>query len=502
MRVISQRREAGAAASGHRATWPWAVGSVLVVAIVLMTTLVARHVIAGTRHAAQTVPAPSLPPAAVAGTTPADVYIQLAALDASAGHLVALTSAARPQCPPVGNCPAAPALASFATFDAATGQPVATTALTGPAAASSDSVLLLADADRHVAYAVASRAVTLFSTVTGAVVGSYTLPSAAWQRESGGVLDAQRGTLTLAGGSQLLALNAATGSLRASRDLGTGVTISALTLDPATGIVYALLHSAGATQPVLAAYDGTTLAPVTQKPLPAGARLGPFDEASGMLYLPGAPDGACAYSPRDSRRVAAPAGVCNALALGWNVATNHLYTAEADGLTVRASASGGALAVLPIRAAWSGEQPLLVDGARGLLYVPDASGTVLIVRDGAQSASLAPGSALLLARAALAKLLPDTNQDPPFVAPETFPATSGTRPESYWIHFSDLGWQGPYPGSAASAVAPLAGSGAGGYTVTFTISWNQLFLRTHSWTCAVSPDGAVRLASETGDAVP
>ena len=501
MRVISHRREAGATASAHRATWPWAVGSVLVVAIVLITTLVARQVIAGTRHAAQTVPALALPPAAVASATPADVYIQLAALDASAGHLVALTSATRPQCPPVGNCPAAPTVTAFAMFDAATGQPVATTALTGPAAASSDSVLLLADAGRHVAYAVSPHAVTLFSTMTGAVVGSYALPPAAWQRESGGVLDTQRGILVLAGGSHLLALNAATGSLRASRDLGTGATISALTLDPATGIVYALLHPAGAAQPVLAAYDGVTLAPVMRLPLPTGARLGPFDAASGTLYLPGASDGTCAYSPRDSRRVAEPVGVCNALALGWNAATNHFYTADADGLTVRESAAGRALAALPIRAAWSGDQPLLVDSARGLLYVPDESGTVLIVRDGAQSTALAPGSALLLARAALAKLLPNTNQDPPFVAPEMFPATSGTRPESYWIHFSDLGWQGPYPGSAASAVAPLAGS-AGGYTVTFTITWNQLFLRTHSWTCTVSLDGTVRLAAETGDAVP
>lgn len=508
MRVFPWRRELDAAAAGRRATWPWAVGTVLVVAVVLITTLAARQVIAGTRHAAQTVPAPALPPTAVAGATPANVYVQLAALDAPAGHLAALTSATRPQCPPVGSCPTMPALTSFATFDVTTGQPLAATPLTGPAAAAADSALLLADAGHHVAYAASPHAVTLFSTVTSAVVGGYALPSAAWQRESGGALDAQRGTLVLAGGSQVISLDAATGRLLARRDLEAGEEVAGLTLDAATGTIYTLLRPPDGSPPVLAGFDAVTLAPRSRLPLPAGTRLGPLDAATGTLYLPGASTdksvgasaGDCAYSLRDERLAAAPAGVCDALALGWNAATNHLYTSDARGLTVRDGVSGRPLTALPVRAAWPGDQPLLVDNARGLLYLLDESGTALIIRDTAAPVTLSPGGALLLARAALAQLLPNTNQDPPFVALETFPSAPGTRPESYWIHFSDLGWQGPYPGTSASAIS--APSGAGGYTVTFTVTWNQLFLRTHSWTCQVSPDGAVRLVSETGDAVP
>jgi len=42
----------------------------------------------------------------------------------------------------------------------------------------------------------------------------------------------------------------------------------------------------------------------------------------------------------------------------------------------------------------------------------------------------------------------------------------------------------------------------GGYIVTFTITWQQLFERTHTWVCAVAPNGAVALRSETGDTIP
>lgn len=503
MRIFPRRREGVAAPPSRlsRATWPWAVGTVLVVAVVIIAALGARHVIAGTRHAALAVPAPALPMAEVAGATPANTYVQLLALDASAGHLVALSSATQPQCSPVGPCPAAPALTSVAMFDAATGRQLFTSPLTGPAAAASNSVLLLADAGRHVAYAISPHAVTVFSTVTGATVGSYTVPLATWPRVSDGALDAQRGVLALAGGSQLLALDAATGHVLASRDLGADITISALAVNPTTGTIYTLLRQPDASQRTLATFDDAALAPQARLPLPASARLGPLDAAADTLYLPGASGGNCAYSLRTAQLTPAPAGICDALALGWSVAGNHLYTADADTLTVRDPLSGRPLAALPIRAAWPGDQPMLLDSGRGLLYVPDDQGRVLIVHDGARTAALSAGSALLVARAALARLLSDTNQDPSFVSPETFPAAPGMRQESYWIHFSDLGWQGPYPGSAASAISPLAG-GAGGYTATFTITWNQLFLRQHSWTCDVLPNGAVRLVSESGDALP
>ena len=81
------------------------------------------------------------------------------------------------------------------------------------------------------------------------------------------------------------------------------------------------------------------------------------------------------------------------------------------------------------------------------------------------------------------------------------PAHPETRALDFWIHFADRGWQGPYPGTASVAVTSN-GAQPGGYIVTFTITWRQLFERTHTWVCAVAPDGAVALRSETGDAVP
>ncbi|HEV8193801.1 MAG TPA: hypothetical protein VGP82_20300, partial [Ktedonobacterales bacterium] len=90
---------------------------------------------------------------------------------------------------------------------------------------------------------------------------------------------------------------------------------------------------------------------------------------------------------------------------------------------------------------------------------------------------------------------------------ESFPLAAGSpaqptsRPEQYWIHFSGRGWQGPYPGTASTSVASDPGH-PGAYTVTFSISWQQLFTRQHMWVCLVAPDGAVELQSDQGDPVP
>ncbi|MGZ3679319.1 MAG: hypothetical protein ACXWQR_12240, partial [Ktedonobacterales bacterium] len=162
----------------------------------------------------------------------------------------------------------------------------------------------------------------------------------------------------------------------------------------------------------------------------------------------------------------------------------------------------------PLRVAWNPTVPLLADATRGLLYLPDTRGVIAIVRDpaGAPSA-LTPGAAALLARASLAHFLPNTNQDPPFLTPATFPLSDGTSPAirdaRYWIFFTDLNfvWHGPYSGTAQTAVAPDT-SHTGGYLVTFTITWDQLFTRTHKWVCAVAPDGSVQLRSDIGDVVP
>jgi hypothetical protein len=128
-------------------------------------------------------------------------------------------------------------------------------------------------------------------------------------------------------------------------------------------------------------------------------------------------------------------------------------------------------------------------------------GRILFVRASARSGGMTSGTAVALARAALGNLLPDTNQDPPFVAPQTFPSAPGMRPYTFWIHFSDRGWQGPYPGTAETRVSTEHGV-PGAYLVTFRISWQQLFERTHMWVCEVRPDGSVHLKSSTGDALP
>ncbi|HEY7339766.1 MAG TPA: hypothetical protein VH591_02695, partial [Ktedonobacterales bacterium] len=121
--------------------------------------------------------------------------------------------------------------------------------------------------------------------------------------------------------------------------------------------------------------------------------------------------------------------------------------------------------------------------------------------DGAVPGALASGSAALLARAALGRFLPDTNQDPPFVAPESFPAAVGTIKLNFWQHYPDIGWRGPYPGTTETAVSAAPGK-PGSYLVTFSMSWYQVFQRHHTWVCLVAPDGSVLLQSESGDPVP
>ncbi len=77
---------------------------------------------------------------------------------------------------------------------------------------------------------------------------------------------------------------------------------------------------------------------------------------------------------------------------------------------------------------WPTFQPLPVDQARHLLYLPADHGSIVIVWDGApirESAGINAATSVILARAALAKLLPDTNQDPPFVAGSIVPAWRG-----------------------------------------------------------------------------
>jgi len=488
-------------------TWPWAVGSILTVVVVFAVTLAGRHIVAQLRQSALVAPAPPQPALPVMAVTSPQAPIMLAGLDAAAGHLVALTATSEPSCPPVGACPAARPLAAFVVLDGATGAELAHTQLASEAAPASTSVLLLTDAAHHVAYAVAPHAVTLFSTLTGERTGGYALPNdVPWQRETGGALAASHNMLLLSGGGQLVALDAATGRPRAARTLGdSGARDEGPVLDGVHDRLYVLQCTEA--RCVLAAYAPDTLLPLGQWPLPAGTRLGPLDMTSGTLYLYAA-DGAVSALSLDT--LASGAGTAmpmpvdalrGARALAADAAHGVFVVATSDAVELREAVHGSVRAALPVRVAWPGSAALLLDDARGLLYLPTAGGEVMIARSTADSQPQRAATAVALARASLVRFLPDTNQDPPFLTPETFPLGEGTRPTTYWIHFSDLGWKGPYAGSAMTHAVPRGGQ-PGAYTVTFTITWHQLFERSHNWVCAVAPDGSVRLLSERGDAVP
>lgn len=503
---------------------PWALGSIGVVLVILAGAFIGRHLI----QAAQQPPivaAPAAPPLPVVAVTSPHIGYQLAALDTAAGHLVALTSDAALDCPPpaAGDCPAAPPLTNFAVLDGSTSAPIATTPLTGSAIAAAQSVALLADSATHRAYAIAPHAVVVFSTASGAPIATYPLPAdIPWQRESGAALDPVHHTLLLVGTGQTLALDLTTGLVLARHSLPASATVEGPALDTTNSRFYLLLRDTPTAAPTLATHDASTLAPQGQLSLPLDTHLGPLDSASHTLYFYGAD----ATVQRLTLSASLPSDVASALqsqptlrgslALGWNDTTHHLYTASATAIAARDASAGTMLAALPLRVAWNPAVPLLTDATHGLLYLSDTRGAIAIVRDPAPDVPsvLTPGAAALLARVALPRFLPHTDQDPPFVSPATFPLSDSASSKSgcsvncrtarYWIHFTDpdwRGWHGPYPGTAQTTVAPDSAH-TGGYLVTFTITWEYLFTRTHTWVCAVAPNGSVQLRSDIGDVVP
>ena len=516
--AYQQRAGSGNAAIPTQSrSWPWALGSMSVALVILVGAFIGRHLIL-TAQQPPTVSPPTTPPLPVIAITSPRVGYQITALDITSGRLVALASDAALDCPPppAGDCPPAPILATFSVLDGATGATIATTPLTGAASAATQSIALLTDSATHRAYAIAPRAVIVFSTTTGAALASYTLPTdITWQRESGAALDPTSHALFLAGPGQALALDTTTGHILARQPLPASTSIEGPALDTASSHLYLLLRDTPAAAPTLAIYDTATLAPQTRLTLPAGTHLGPLDGATHTLYMFAA-DGSvqtlalsATLPANGTPALANRPALRGSLALGWNGATHHLYTAGATDITVRDASTGAARAALPLRVAWNPSAPLLVDTTRGLLYLSDARGVITFVRDPAVAGAplgLTSGAASLLARAALAHFLPDTHQDPPFLSPASFPLSDGTAPTvtrdaRYWIHFSDLGWRSAGPGTAQTSIKP-DGARAGGYLVTFTISWHQSFTRTHTWACAVAPDGSVQLRADTGDVVP
>jgi hypothetical protein len=282
--------------------------------------------------------------------------------------------------------------------------------------------------------------------------------------------------------------------------------------------MYLLAHGTATSKPLLLAYDATTLNLLSQVTMPGVTGLGPLtpDEQNLTLYEG---DGEVSMLPalRDlgaAGRTTIILVAAGAAALGWAGTTgqnqSELYVATATGIDLRNAATGQVLASLPMRIAWAGSDALLVDPATGLIYLPGAHGQVVIARPpetGSHGGSylLSAATAVVLAHSALARFLPFTNQDPAFITPDTFllSATSQGQsiPMTYWIHYIDFQWSlGPYPGTT-SAMVLRDPAHSGAYLVTFAIRWNETFLRTHAWICAVAPDGSVTLRSDSGDIV-
>jgi hypothetical protein len=470
--------------------------------LVLASAYAARSAVARLRHPAA-IAAPALPPLAVVAASAPDTDYELIALDASLGHLLALAAPRQPRCPPVAPCPAPPTLDRFVVLDGATMQPLTNVPLATGGGFTAGSTFLLADATRHLAYIVTPHAVAIFSAASGALTGGYMLPiGASDPRPEGAVLDPTHQRLLLLDGGELLALDAVSGRVLARRTLAaSSVTLDSLALDPVANVLYALRRAAGTAGATLLAFDAMTLIPVGPLALPEDAVLGPVNPSSGALALFGAGGRTYQVSLVSGQPALASAGPAGALALGWNTALGHMYVAHATDVEV-ADDTGVARAALPLRVA--GGTTLLNDPARSLLYLPADGGAILVVQDNAadgRTAALTPGAALLLARAALPQYLPDTNQDPPFLDALTFWPCAGTRSLDLWIHFANRGWTGPYAGVARSEVVPSPAQ-AGGFRATFTLTWMQIFQRSHTWTLDVAPDGAVAFVGDSGDVVP
>lgn len=493
----------GKRSTRSRAVWPWALVSCLLVIVVVGGAAFAHQIASRIRRGEATVAAPAIRPLAIVGVSPPNT--QLVGLDSGNNHLVALVSASMPVCPPVGNCPPAPALTAFLVLDGSTGAPLARTPLTGPAATVAGSTLLLVDSSRHLAYAVSAQSVTIFSTATGQFVASFALPSdIVGKRLVGGVVDVVQNLLVLATSDTAVVLDARSGSLLASH-VFTGAVIEGPVLDDARSVVLFLADG-----DTLSAFDDRSLSALGTVALSFPAHLGPLNAASGTLYLT-ASRGACQYDVRalldgpSAANVATSVAtssrsLCLSTAFGWD-GSGTLVTTNGSEVALRDAASGSVVSALALPTAWPAIQPMLVNANLHLAYLLSLDGRVLFINTAANARALTPLTALALARSAMADLLPNTNQDPPFVAPETFPTGSGTRMYNFWIHFSDRGWQGPYPGSATTRMNTTP-TPSGAYAVTFSITWRQLFQRTHTWVCEVWPNGSVRLVSSSGDALP
>ena len=497
-------RPAAQASKPRRRIWPWAAGSILIPLLIITGTLVGARYAARARLAAQITTAPALEPLRVVAVIQPPTGIMQWGLARSGQRPVALTLAttALTSCRPETVC-VNPTLANqLALYDATTAGQIAIQAIT-PTDLSQ--CALATDARAPVAYFVCRNAVQRVALDSGEVSLAFSLPSDLPNPHA--TLDSATNTLYIASGATIDAFNLTTGAQTGQQTLSGAVSLPVV--DAGQGRVFVMVNG-GSGQPTLMALKARALTPLGGAALPAGWRAGPNDAGSDHLYLYGrdgaigaADLGAVGFSltpPYPAAQVAALAPLAGARALGWEAGSQTMIALYADHLTAYDAESMRPYASAPISGAWDGERPLAV--VDGVLYAPDASGAIVglsLARP--TGAATDAATAVMVARAGLGKLLPDTNQTPPFLDAQTFPLTATTLPRAFAIHYADLGWRGPYPGHAR-VVGVTAGGQPGDYRVSFAVDWDQLFVHTHTWTVETLPDGRVRMVADSGDALP
>lgn len=490
-------------------TWPWAAGSILIPLAIIAGTLVGARYAARARLAAQVTAAPALPPLRVVNVVqpPTGVMQWALARNGQRSVVVALAATTLPGCLPQRPC-AGPHLANQVALYGVGASYPEQLAIQAMAPTDLGQCETLAGASLPTAYLVCRGAVQRVALDTGQMSLAFSLPNDLPNPRA--ALDGATRTLYIASGQTLTAFDLATGAQTGQQTFHGP--LSAPVVDTGLGRVYVVVNG-GASQPLLMALNAHALTPLGGEALPAGWSAGPCDNGSDHLYLYGQ-DGAIGAvdlgalglapaAPYPAAQVTPVAALRGARALGWDSANRAIIALYADHLTAYDAESLRAYAWAPVSGAWDAERPLAVDSDHGVLYAPDGSGAIVALSLARPAGPGAPdaATAIMLARAGLGKLLPDTRQSPPFLDAQTLPLTTTGVARAYAIHYTDLGWRGPYAGHAR-VVAVTVGKQAGDYRVTFAVDWNQLFVHTHTWTVELLTDGRVRMVSDTGDAIP
>jgi hypothetical protein len=484
------------------------------VTLVVVATFVGRLIVTSGQQAALGKAAPTVPPIHVTAIVQPQAGAALFAVDSGAGKLVALARSSDTTCPPIGLCPLPALPDALMILDGESGATLATTPLTGDARDAVSAGSLLVDSAAHLAYAVTPRSVVIFSTQNGARVGGYDLPRGFGGGETGGAaLDAGHGALAVTDGQRLILVDMGTGAGIAAQTLPAAAFVDGPVLDSAHNRLYLQLRPAAAGASTLASFDARTLQPVGQYTLPAGVRLGPTDAESHALFFFGA-DGATwqialdainATSASQSLQPAPltrDANLTNALALGENGAIGHRYVLTADSERIIVTASGAALASLPLSAPWRSTTPLPVDASRNRLYLPADHGVIIVAQDsGAAQTAITSGAAIILARDVLREhtVLHDfyskNSLKIPVLSPTFFPLYPGHSAQGFWFRQTgNTTLLGPYTGAATTEVQS-AGQAKDSYTVHFSLAWKDpdTGQNTYDWIWQVHSSGTLEL---------